>query len=106
MATKKPRFPITVEPEIADIIENYRHKHKINSTSKATVELLIKGIQEDYKFWETEEEQRNKPPTAEDAAEALYELLYYYLGAPPSAEQVKAVEPVITLLCNGLSEIN
>lgn len=50
MATTKPRQSITFEPDVAEIIEDYRHKHKIKTTSKAVVELLEKGINEFYKI--------------------------------------------------------
>lgn len=104
MATNKPRFPITIEPEIAEIIENYRHQHKISSTSKATVELLVRGIEEFHKQEAGHEEmQRNKAPTAESAAEALYEVLYYFLGHPPTPGEIRAFQSVIPVICNGVN---
>lgn len=103
MATNKPRFPITIEPEIAEIIENYRHQHKINSMSKATVELLVKGIEEFYRQEAEQEMQKNKAPTAESATEALYEVLYYYLERPPTPGETKAFRSIVPIICNGIS---
>lgn len=102
MATNKPRFPITIEPEIAEIIENYRHQHKIKSTSKAAVELLTKGIEGFHQQTAIEEGKKNKAPTADEAAEALYVLLYYHLGEPPTEKQISAFSSMLSTLCNGL----
>lgn len=105
MATNKPRFPITIEPETAEIIENYRHQHKINSTSKATVELLIKGIDEFYRAESEREDKKNIAPTAESAAEALYEVLYYYLGHPPTAGEIDAFRGVMPIISRGIDGV-
>lgn len=49
--------------------------------------------------------ERNKAPTAEVAAEAMYEILYYYLGHPPTVAQAEALKNVLALLCKGIEGI-
>ena len=103
MATEKPRYNITVDDEMLNEIEKYRYDHRIATRSGATVELLKKGIDEFYRRISEEEAQKNKAPTEESAAEALYEVLYYYLGRPPSPEEVISLRSILPIICNGIS---
>lgn len=104
MATSKPRFPITIEPEIAEIIENYRHQHKINSTSKATVELLIRGIEEFYRRDEEHELQKNKAPTAEEAEEAMRTILHYRFNRKPLESEMELFSSILPIIVDGLKD--
>ena len=45
MATDKPRFSITVSEELYNSINEYQHKHRIQTQTKAIVELLKIGIE-------------------------------------------------------------
>lgn len=42
--TTKPRLSVTIEPELMEQIEAYRHQHKISSQSKAILRLVRIGI--------------------------------------------------------------
>ena len=42
--TTKPRLSVTLEPELMEQIEAYRHQHKISSQSKAILRLVRIGI--------------------------------------------------------------
>jgi hypothetical protein len=102
MATNKPRFPITFEPEVAEIIEDYRHKNRISSTSKAAVALICKGIEVLYEQEAKKKAKKNKAPTEESAAEALYEVLHYYLEHQPTKEEIVAFRTMIPSICTAL----
>lgn len=45
MATTKPRFSITVTDEMLSIINDYQHKNKMATQTKAVVALIEKGIE-------------------------------------------------------------
>ena len=45
MATDKPRFSITVSEELYNSINEYQHEHRIQTQTKAIVELLKIGIE-------------------------------------------------------------
>lgn len=102
MSTDRNRFTVSVDDEMYDAIEEFRHKHRITTRSKAIERLLELGI--DELLGRTEEEaQRNKAPTAESATEALYEVLYYFLGHPPTPGEIRAFQSVIPIICNGVN---
>ena len=44
MATDKPRFTITLEDELFEQLEEYRHKNKISTRSKAAAQLVKRGL--------------------------------------------------------------
>lgn len=45
MATKKPRYSITVDDELFIKIENYRFSNRFQTRSEATVALIRLGIE-------------------------------------------------------------
>ena len=45
MATDKPRFSITVDEELFQTINDYQHRHKLSTQTKAVVALLEKGVE-------------------------------------------------------------
>lgn len=45
MSTDKPRFSITVSEELYNSINEYQHEHRIQTQTKAVVELLRVGIE-------------------------------------------------------------
>ena len=45
MATDKPRYSITLEPEIFEKIENFRFANRYQTRGKATVELIRLGLE-------------------------------------------------------------
>lgn len=44
MATKKPRVPVTLEPELLEQVEAYQYQYGITSLSKAIRQLVRVGI--------------------------------------------------------------
>lgn len=45
MATDKPRYSITVDPELLERIEDFRYSKRIPTRAEATVELVRLGLQ-------------------------------------------------------------
>ena len=56
MATVKPRYNITLEPEMFDEVERFRYEYRFSTRSKATVELVRLGLEAVKKM-----EQEGKP---------------------------------------------
>ena len=46
MATEKPRFSVTMDHELLEQVEEYRHKERFKTQSKAIVELVRCGLAE------------------------------------------------------------
>ena len=44
LATKKPRYTVSVDEELFQQIEDYRFKHRFQTRSEATVELIRLGL--------------------------------------------------------------
>ena len=44
MATDKPRFTITMDTQSLDRVDDYRYSHRINTQSKAILELVQEGL--------------------------------------------------------------
>ncbi len=44
MATDKPKFSVIVEEDTLQLIEDYRHIHKLRSKSAAAAELIEIGL--------------------------------------------------------------
>ena len=42
--TSKPRISVTMEPELVEQIEAYRHSHRISTQSKAVQQLVREGF--------------------------------------------------------------
>lgn len=45
MPTKNPRFTITMEQDLYDMIEDYRYSHRMKSQTQAVIALLESGIE-------------------------------------------------------------
>ncbi len=56
MATDKPRFSITVSDEVYQQINEYQHKHRLATQTKAVLAFIEKGL---------EVVQKEKKPTTE-----------------------------------------
>lgn len=46
MATDKPRFSITVSDEVYEQINEYQHKHRLSTQTKAVLAFIERGIEE------------------------------------------------------------
>lgn len=44
MATDKPRYTVSVDPELFQKIEDFRFEHRFQTRSEATVELIRLGL--------------------------------------------------------------
>lgn len=62
MATDKPRYTVSVDNELFQQIEDFRFKHRFQTRSEATVELIRLGLEQLKK---EQEEQKNKPSSEE-----------------------------------------
>lgn len=45
MATKRPRFMISVDTEMFNAIEDFRFEHRFQTRSEATAELIRLGLE-------------------------------------------------------------
>lgn len=45
MSTTKPRFSITLDPELFDKVDDFRFQNRFQSRSQAAVELIRKGLE-------------------------------------------------------------
>lgn len=45
MATNKPRYTVSVDPELFQQIEDFRYENRFQTRSEATVELLRLGLE-------------------------------------------------------------
>lgn len=46
MPTDKPRFTITVDPELMQQIEDFRYSHRIKNQTQAVISLMELGLKE------------------------------------------------------------
>ena len=58
MATKRPRYTVSVDEEMFQKIEDFRFKHRYQTRSEATVELIRLGL-EALKRQEEERDGKN-----------------------------------------------
>lgn len=66
MATKKPRYTVSVDNEMFDAIENFRFENRFQTRSEATVELIKLGMKQLNKEQEdAKKAQKNKPTQME-----------------------------------------
>lgn len=62
MATKKPRYMISVDNNMFDAIEDYRYEKRFPTRSEATTELIRLGLEAIKKEREElKKAQKNKP---------------------------------------------
>lgn len=45
MPTEKPRFSITIDQELLQKVDDYRHEKKLKSQTQAILDLVTKGMQ-------------------------------------------------------------
>lgn len=64
MATDKPRFTITIDPDTLEKIDNYRYSNRIKTQSKAILELIKRGL----KQLEQDKITHKKAPSLSDGA--------------------------------------
>ena len=57
MATKKPRYMISVDNDMFNAIEDFRFERRFQTRSEATTELIRLGLEQIKK---EQEEQKNK----------------------------------------------
>ncbi len=62
MATKKPRYLITLDDDLFERVEDFRFENRFQSRSQATVELIRLGL-------EVVEKQKNNPASTEHDGE-------------------------------------
>ena len=64
MATKKPRYMISVDDDMFNAIEDFRFEHRFQTRSQATTELIRLGLEQIKKEQEKQEKeekaQKNK----------------------------------------------
>lgn len=58
MATDKPRYTVSVTPEMFEAIEDFRFKNRYQTRSEATAELIRLGLEQLKK---EQDEQKNIP---------------------------------------------
>ena len=60
MATDKPRYTVSVDPELFQQIEDFRFEHRFQTRSAATVELIQLGLAQLKKEREEAEKQKKE----------------------------------------------
>lgn len=67
MATKKPRYMISVDDDMFNAIEDFRFEHRFQTRSEATTELIRLGLEQLKKEEEeSKKAQKDKPFWRED----------------------------------------
>lgn len=59
MATDRPRYTVSVDPELFQQIEDFRFEHRYPTRSEATVELIRMGLAQLKKEREEREKAQN-----------------------------------------------
>lgn len=44
MPTEKPRFSITMDQELLSMVNDYQHKNRMSTQTKAVIDLIRKGL--------------------------------------------------------------
>ena len=65
LATKKPRYTVSVDEELFQQIEDYRFKHRFQTRSEATVELIRLGLKSICQEPGSDNENKAKAETIE-----------------------------------------
>lgn len=68
MATKRPRYMISVDPEMFNAIEDFRFEHRFQTRSEATAELIRLGLESLQKEMD-EEKKYEKSSSATQTAD-------------------------------------
>lgn len=62
MATKKPRYSITLDDDMFKEVENFRFEHRYQTRNQATIELIRLGLE----TVKGQEKGRKNKPSAEE----------------------------------------
>ncbi|MBQ7145672.1 MAG: hypothetical protein IJR95_02750 [Lachnospiraceae bacterium] len=60
MATDRPRYTVSVDPELFQKIEDFRFEHRFQTRSEATVELIRLGLEALERDRDTSQMLQNK----------------------------------------------
>lgn len=60
MATDRPRYTVSVDPELFQKIEDFRFEHRFQTRSEATVELIRLGLEALERDRDTSQMPQNK----------------------------------------------
>ena len=60
MATDRPRYTVSVDPELFQKIEDFRFEHRFQTRSEATVELIRLGLEALERDMDTSQMLQNK----------------------------------------------
>lgn len=60
MATDRPRYTVSVDPELFQKIEDFRFEHRFQTRSEATVELIRLGLEALERDRDTAQMPQNK----------------------------------------------
>lgn len=66
MPTDKPRFTITVDPELLQQIEDFRYTHRIKNQTQAVISLMELGLQEIIKNIPVQQASAPNPYAADE----------------------------------------
>lgn len=70
MATKKPRYMISVDDDMFNAIEDFRFERRFQTRSEATTELIRLGLEQLKKEMEEQKKaQKKKPAATKEAGE-------------------------------------
>ena len=95
MATEKPRFSITLDDELLEMVETYQRGNKIATRSRAAVELVRRGIEELSK----KEQPGESPKLPDDFKELIDAVRPLTLDVRHTALRLcKAIVAELTLL--------
>lgn len=61
MATKKPRYMISVDDDMFNAIEDFRFERRFQTRSEATTELIRLGLEQLKKEEEAQKTQKKEP---------------------------------------------
>ena len=65
MATDKPRFSITLDPELLEKVNEHQHGNRFQTQTKAIVDLIQKGLQTDEMQTILKKRETKKAPDTE-----------------------------------------
>ena len=66
MPTDKPRFTITVDPELMQQIEDFRYNHRIKNQTQAVIALMELGLEEILKEVSIDKPVQSNPYSSDE----------------------------------------
>ncbi|MFV0399208.1 MAG: hypothetical protein ACK5LX_01140 [Oscillospiraceae bacterium] len=100
MATDKQRLMISVDDDMFDDIEKYRYEHKYSTRSAAILSLLEDGIA----VLKQQVAEKEKAPTAEDAADAIETIMRFSYDRYPSDDEVERFGNILPIVLKGIKD--